>query len=47
METEPGTAAREPKTASPVSTPTATPKFLPMPIPTPALPVAADIRVEL
>ena len=44
-----GTAASEPKTASPATTPT--PKFLPLPlplpIPTPASPVAADIRVEL
>lgn len=47
VESEPGTAAREPKTSSPVSTPTATPKFLLMPLPTPASPLAADIRIEL
>lgn len=45
VESEPGTAAREPKALSPAST--ATPKFLPLPIPTPASPVAADIRIEL
>lgn len=45
VESEPGTAAREPKALSPAST--ATLKFLPLPIPTPASPVAADIRIEL
>jgi transposase-like protein len=45
VQVELGTAAREPKTASPATTPK--PKFLPLPIPTPASPVVADIRVEL
>lgn len=37
--------ASQPQKACPATTPT--PRFLPLPIPTPALPIAADIRIEL